>query len=296
MKKALFLFFIALYIYITFKWLNLDGEISMGPYLSLFMSTMNRLDHFLFSAVVTYLGGIMMFVCYAMVSYLMKFDKVSFRPVLLWSMVYPLFIILGVLLVKIGIWDDRSDCMYLIIGSIVAVFVIDKFLVSESLQFRHNKVLYTIILSLYLLSFVALSQPRNKWRWMFPNHKERVFEIPSQKTIVRVATHSDTVRVCIGKESQDFHHLLQFYYIDKDAVFNDTFNRQIFVYLYGNKVFFFRSDNIIVTHYGDYESTTRDEVLHEGTFFEYLISSKNISVIQSANGQRKKVDVIGTDL
>lgn len=265
----------------SYFWLQLSGEESMGSYFALFMSTLNGIDHFIFSAIVTYFLGLLLVVCYIVLLSCLKLGHIDHRIAILWAATYPMLVLFGIFLYQIRVFDSRADLIYVIISSIIVAYLVNCIYEKVSPSVRNRTLLYVVVIS-YIVAIAAAIFPNEmKNNWMTPKNSMMLFEVPAIGYFVLVEAQNDIIDVKIWKDSKKENSTLHFKY-QRESRSDNLDSNCIFVCFYGNKVLF-RPEDVDIINYANYEVTDLDTVLHQYEDIEFQIYSKSIMCKQRIN-------------
>lgn len=281
MKQIIIVIFCTLYLVSSYFWLQLSGEESMGSYFALFMSTLNGIDHFIFSAIVSYFFGLLLVVCYIVLLSCLKLDQINRRIATLWAATYPMLVLFGIFLYQIRVFDSRVDLIYVIITSIVFVYLVNNIYEKVSPSVR-NRTLLLVVAIAYIVAIAAAILPDEmKINWLAPKYSKTLFEVPAIGHFVLVEAQNDIIDVKIWKDSKKENSTLHFRY-HRESRSDKPDSNCIFVCFYGNKVLF-RPADIDIINYADYEVTDLDTVLYQYEDIEFQIYGKSIMCKQRIN-------------
>ena len=166
-RNSIFVFSLAvIYCLFSWWWLNLDEEVCLGSDMSLFMSCFTPYDHFIFSGIMVYLFGIVGIIGYGVLKNTVLKNMFSQEegevvpPFLHWMILFPLFILIGIILYKAQVLSDRADWIYLIVASMVSVLMVEW----ENKRLKNKYILWGVVVTLYVLSFIFVFLPTAQFR------------------------------------------------------------------------------------------------------------------------------------
>lgn len=287
MKRIINIAFLFAFCLCAILWVNRDGQNWIFPFIPFIIR--NELDDFIFCAISVYLLGIAFLVLWVVSMHLLKCGEINPRVPISWVIIYPLLFFMGIIMFQIDIWESKYNYIYLIFLSVVFMFVVNSSVVSS--KSSKSKVYYYILAFLYLLMIVIVSLPNdNKKRCISTERQERHFKVIDADLDIRIYTFRDTVSVSMGSNLHAPDKVLQFYYIDNNAIYNKEFEKIILISIYENNILF-RSDNVIINNYGPYKKVDLEEVLHSSSDYEFIISSSSISARQRIEGHWVNLEV-----
>ena len=251
---------VVVYTITMWLWLNVDAEIALGHGMSLFLSCFSSYDHFVFSGIMIYIFGIFFILGYLILISAL-FPPGSTQPIivnslLLWMIVFPIFILLGVSLFKVRVLSSRTDWIYLLIASYM---VEGFFLWKKNLSLLSPK-LWIFVIVAYLVSFAALCLPKEQLIKIFRTERTNyVFKIDELDCLVSMTTRNDTVTVKIGKDlqSQDSTFVFVYYPINREERIDD---QGILLLQYDNQMMFWNHNGleIEVVNWAFYKEANKD--------------------------------------
>lgn len=145
-------------------------------------------DYYLYKCIVAYFYGIIILVLFSAAFYLLKKRQMNPLIPMLWATLFPFYLLVGLFLYQIEVWEGRLDYLYVIALSIVSMLVIYWYTNTKSIELLSNKVFWTVLVSLYLLIIVTIIIPnRTKKKWFLPNRIERVVEITEHDMAIHIS-------------------------------------------------------------------------------------------------------------
>lgn len=279
MKHIIIVTLLSLYLICCYYWLQITGEQCLGSCFALFMSTLNDIDLFILSAIVSYFFGLFLVVCYiALVGSLEPYN-INHRIVILWAITYPMLVLFGIFLYQIKVFDSRADLFYVIIISIILMCLV--YCIYENPSVR-NRTIFCVVAIAYIVSIVAIVFPNEKKKnWVTPKYSKTLFEVPALGQFITIDAQDNIIEVKFSKDISNDNSTLHFKYRSKSSS-DDLDSNCIFVCFYGNKVLF-RPTNIEIINNADYEIIDLDTVMYQYEDVEFQIYDKRVVCKQRIN-------------
>ena len=159
MKKIVNIVFLLIFCLCS---LQLVSQYRHWPMFSFFLMIFRSgLDEFIFLQIIIYLLGIAFVVLWGVTCYLLKLGNPDSKFPICWIAIYPLFILIGIFLFQVDVWDRTYDYLYLTVLSVILVLVANLTVVRQLLNNGRRKSLYYIIASLYLFVIVMVCLPNS---------------------------------------------------------------------------------------------------------------------------------------
>ena len=130
------------------------------------MSCFTSYDHFIFSGIMVYLFGIVGIIGYGVLKNTVLKNLFSQEegevvlPFLHWMILFPLFILIGIILYKAQVLSDRADWIYLIVASMVSELMVEW----ENNRLKNKCILWGVVVTLYVLSLIFVFLPTAQFR------------------------------------------------------------------------------------------------------------------------------------
>lgn len=292
-ENVILIIFIVIFTFTISFWLQQEEELALGKDFSLFLSCFSSFDHFVFSGIVIFLVGIIFIFTYLMVNNaLFKHPRIIL--LILWTIFFPIFILIGVVLFRAGLFAARTDWMYLLLVSYILGFFL---LRKKSLPILSTQFWMPIII-VYVILLVGVCLPNKQFDRIFKRERTNyVFKIDELDLLCSMTTNKDTVIVKIGKDLQSKDSTFVFAYFPVDCK-EKIEDKSILFLQYDNQIRFMPDNGIEinVTNWAFYEAVDDFDVINDTNWlfykavddfdvmdknadFEFLISSHDLFVM-----------------